>query len=101
MPCPRSRVFLLCRQGRHEYHHAEPGDAFPSRYGIAAVPAAAARRFRSRAARLDSRVGITTFVGSPGAFSPADMKAVPLLRAWLHRLAVIRGRLPQPPPLAG
>jgi len=31
-------------------------------------------------------LGIDTFVGSSGRVFPADMKAAPLLRAWLHRL---------------
>jgi uncharacterized flavoprotein (TIGR03862 family) len=31
-------------------------------------------------------VGIATFVGTSGRVFPRDMKAAPLLRAWLHRL---------------
>ena len=31
-------------------------------------------------------LGVDTFVGSSGRVFPADMKAAPLLRAWLHRL---------------
>jgi uncharacterized flavoprotein (TIGR03862 family) len=31
-------------------------------------------------------LGIDTFVGSSGRIFPTDMKAAPLLRAWLHRL---------------
>ena len=31
-------------------------------------------------------LGIDTFVGSSGRVFPKDMKAAPLLRAWLHRL---------------
>ncbi len=31
-------------------------------------------------------LGIDTFVGSSGRVFPVDMKAAPLLRAWLHRL---------------
>jgi uncharacterized flavoprotein (TIGR03862 family) len=31
-------------------------------------------------------LGIDTFVGSSGRVFPTDMKAAPLLRAWLHRL---------------
>ena len=31
-------------------------------------------------------LGIETFVGTSGRVFPADMKAAPLLRAWLHRL---------------
>jgi len=35
---------------------------------------------------VDSRAGVDTFVGSSGRVFPKDMKAAPLLRAWLHRL---------------
>src|SRR5213078_3519303 len=31
-------------------------------------------------------LGIETFVGTSGRVFPKDMKAAPLLRAWLHRL---------------
>src|ERR1019366_3833613 len=31
-------------------------------------------------------LGIDTFVGTSGRVFPVDMKAAPLLRAWLHRL---------------
>ena len=31
-------------------------------------------------------LGIATFVGSSGRVFPTEMKAAPLLRAWLHRL---------------
>jgi uncharacterized flavoprotein (TIGR03862 family) len=31
-------------------------------------------------------LGVATFVGSSGRVFPTDMKAAPLLRAWLHRL---------------
>ncbi len=32
------------------------------------------------------QLGVETFVGTSGRVFPADMKAAPLLRAWLHRL---------------
>jgi predicted flavoprotein YhiN len=31
-------------------------------------------------------LGIATFVGTSGRVFPTEMKAAPLLRAWLHRL---------------
>ncbi|HBA65510.1 MAG TPA: aminoacetone oxidase family FAD-binding enzyme, partial [Methylococcaceae bacterium] len=31
-------------------------------------------------------LGVETFIGSSGRVFPTDMKAAPLLRAWLHRL---------------
>ena len=33
-------------------------------------------------------LGVETFIGSSGKVFPVDMKAAPLLRAWLHRLRV-------------
>jgi len=82
------RKFLLAGKGGMNLTHAEPAEAFLSRYG--------ARRMRI-APLLDGfgpqalrdwvhGLGIATFVGSSGRVFPADMKAAPLLRAWLHRL---------------
>jgi uncharacterized flavoprotein (TIGR03862 family) len=34
-------------------------------------------------------LGLATFVGSSGRVFPTDMKAAPLLRAWLHRLRAL------------
>jgi predicted flavoprotein YhiN len=36
--------------------------------------------------RWAGELGIETFVGSSGRVFPREMKAAPLLRAWLHRL---------------
>src|SRR6185436_12005799 len=36
--------------------------------------------------RWAADLGIETFVGTSGRVFPKDMKAAPLLRAWLHRL---------------
>jgi hypothetical protein len=38
-------------------------------------------------------LGISTFVGTSGRVFPAEMKAAPLLRAWLHRLRAAGVRL--------
>jgi hypothetical protein len=38
-------------------------------------------------------LGVATFVGSSGRVFPAEMKAAPLLRAWLHRLRAAGLRL--------
>jgi uncharacterized flavoprotein (TIGR03862 family) len=82
------RKFLLAGIGGLNLTHAEPMPAFVARYGARAVdlkpwlddfgPAAV----RDWAARL----GIETFVGSSQRVFPLDLKAAPLLRAWLHRL---------------
>ena len=82
------RKFLLAGIGGMNITHAEPFEIFATRYGV-----------REQALRplLDSfspdalrgwihALGIETFVGSSGRVFPRDMKAAPLLRAWLHRL---------------
>ncbi len=82
------RKFLLAGKGGLNLTHAEPAEAFVGRYGPRAGDV---RRWledfdspglRSWAAAL----GVETFVGSSGRVFPVDMKAAPLLRAWLHRL---------------
>ncbi|MEB0134713.1 TIGR03862 family flavoprotein [Actimicrobium sp. CCC2.4] len=82
------RKFLLAGKGGLNLTHAEPADAFHSRYAarrpalqpvIDAFDASALRDWCSK-------LGIDTFVGSSGRVFPVDMKAAPLLRAWLHRL---------------
>jgi len=82
------RKFLMAGKGGLNLTHAEPFAAFVERYG--------ARRgwvapwladFGADALREWARgLGIDTFVGSSGRVFPAEMKAAPLLRAWLHRL---------------
>lgn len=82
------RKFLMAGKGGMNITHSEPPDAFLSRY-------------RTRSARIKPMLdafgpealrewvhglGIATFVGSSGRVFPEDMKAAPLLRAWLHRL---------------
>lgn len=82
------RKFLLAGKGGLNLTHSEPADLFASRYGerrdqIGPLLAAfSADDIRSWAKSL----GVETFVGSSGRVFPVDMKAAPLLRAWLHRL---------------
>ena len=82
------RKFLLAGKGGLNLTHAEPMDAFLSRYGSRAArlsPILAAfgpAELRAWALGL----GIGTFVGSSGRVFPAGQKAAPLLRSWLHRL---------------
>ena len=82
------RKFLLAGKGGMNITHSEPYDAFVSRYGgreqqvsrwLQDFDAAAVREW------IHS-LGVETFVGSSGRVFPTDMKAAPLLRAWLHRL---------------
>ena len=82
------RKFLLAGKGGLNLTHSEPLTPFVSRYG--ARHAVVARWLQTWGAQ-DVRVwaaelGVPTFVGSSGRVFPRDMKAAPLLRAWLRRL---------------
>ncbi len=89
------RKFLLAGKGGLNLTHSEPLAAFIARYGDRAAAVAPwltglpPQALRGWAASL----GIATFVGSSGRVFPAEMKAAPLLRAWLHRLRAAGLRL--------
>ena len=89
------RKFLLAGKGGLNLTHAEPLPAFTARYGAQApVVATWLARLGPQALRdWAAGLGISTFVGSSGKVFPAEMKAAPLLRAWLHRLRVAGVRL--------
>ena len=82
------RKFLLAGKGGLNLTHSEGADTFAGRYG--------ARRSAIEQLLMDfdattlrewaQSLGIETFVGTSGRVFPKDMKAAPLLRAWLHRL---------------
>jgi uncharacterized flavoprotein (TIGR03862 family) len=82
------RKFLLAGKGGLNLTHAEPRDRFVERYGERSRAVSAwldvlgADELRTWARSLD----VESFVGSSGRVFPADMKAAPLLRRWLHRL---------------
>ncbi|GLZ84127.1 NAD(FAD)-utilizing dehydrogenase [Metapseudomonas resinovorans] len=82
------RKFLLAGVGGMNITHSEPKAPFVARYGARREEVAAlldgfgAEELRSWIHDL----GIETFVGSSGRVFPTDMKAAPLLRAWLKRL---------------
>ncbi|WP_263144116.1 TIGR03862 family flavoprotein [Pseudomonas sp. RIT-PI-AD] len=89
------RKFLLAGVGGMNITHSEPREPFLSRYR---------ERRQEMAALLDGfdadglrewvhALGIETFVGSSGRVFPRDMKAAPLLRAWLKRLRELGVRL--------
>ncbi|RYP58549.1 hypothetical protein DL771_011202 [Monosporascus sp. 5C6A] len=82
------RKFLLAGIGGMNITHSEPLDAFLGRYRTrreALAPLIG--RFSPDALRAWIHgLGIDTFVGSSGRVFPTEMKAAPLLRAWLHRL---------------
>jgi uncharacterized flavoprotein (TIGR03862 family) len=82
------RKFLLAGKGGMNLTHAEPNVAFVQRYRESA-PTLAPLLQEFGAAQIRAwadALGVTTFVGSSGRVFPTDMKAAPLLRAWLHRL---------------
>ena len=87
------RKFLLAGRGGLNLTHAEGADAFAGRYGQRrqAISAALGSMDAAGVRRWAQDLGIETFVGSSGRVFPSDMKAAPLLRAWLQRL-----RHPQP-----
>ncbi|MGR4872323.1 TIGR03862 family flavoprotein [Variovorax sp. LARHSF232] len=82
------RKFLLAGRGGLNLTHSEPLEAFASRFGerqAQVEPWLAA--FGPQALRDWAQgLGVQTFVGTSGRVFPSDMKAAPLLRAWLHRL---------------
>ena len=82
------RKFLLAGVGGMNITHSEPSPAFVSRYAErATVIAPMLRGFGAQAlCEWIHGLGIQTFVGSSGRVFPTDMKAAPLLRAWLKRL---------------
>ncbi|MDD2741694.1 MAG: TIGR03862 family flavoprotein [Rhodocyclaceae bacterium] len=82
------RKFLMAGKGGMNITHSEALPAFIARYGQRAekiAPLLAAfgpAELREWIAGL----GFETFVGTSGRVFPTEMKAAPLLRAWLHRL---------------
>jgi uncharacterized flavoprotein (TIGR03862 family) len=84
------RKFLLAGRGGLNLTHSEPLDTLLGRYGPAAEPylRPAIEAFPQEALRAwCEALGQPTFIGSSGRVFPVAMKASPLLRAWLQRLA--------------
>lgn len=83
-----ARKFLLAGKGGLNLSHSEPPASFVARYrGGTDGLLPHVERFGADAVRAWARsLGVETFVGSSGRIFPADLKAAPLLRAWLHRL---------------
>jgi len=82
------RKFLMAGKGGMNITHSEPMAPFISRYGSRKTQIAPLLdAFRPDALReWIHGLDVETFVGSSGRVFPRDMKAAPLLRAWLHRL---------------
>ena len=82
------RKFLLAGVGGMNLTHSEPFESFLSRYGARAAAIKPLLEAFPPAALCEwiHGLGVETFVGSSGRVFPKDMKAAPMLRAWLHRL---------------
>lgn len=82
------RKFLLAGVGGMNITHSEAWPQFVARYGSrSAVLRPYLDGFDALALRdWVHGLGIETFVGSSGKVFPREMKAAPLLRAWLQRL---------------
>lgn len=82
------RKFLLAGRGGLNLTHSEDRPAFDARYG--AMQDWVARWLDDldgvRVRAWADALGAQTFVGSSGRVFPHEMKAAPLLRAWLQRL---------------
>jgi len=82
------RKFLLAGRGGLNLTHSEPRPGFDRRYAQASgwvggwLDGLDGEAVRAWAQSL----GIDTFVGTSGRVFPTEMKAAPLLRAWLQRL---------------
>jgi hypothetical protein len=84
------RKFLLAGKGGLNLTHSEPLPGFNARYAERAADVEPWLQSLGPDALRDwaAALGVPTFVGSSGRVFPVDMKAAPLLRAWLHRLRV-------------
>ncbi|PKO46127.1 MAG: aminoacetone oxidase family FAD-binding enzyme [Betaproteobacteria bacterium HGW-Betaproteobacteria-22] len=82
------RKFLMAGKGGMNITHAEPAEQFITRYGTRQAQLKPLLQAFSTTALREwvHNLGIDTFVGTSGRIFPVDMKAAPLLRAWLHRL---------------
>jgi uncharacterized flavoprotein (TIGR03862 family) len=82
------RKFLLAGIGGLNLTHSEAMPGFLARYGArASTLKSVLDAFGPEAVRAWAQsLGVKTFVGTSGRVFPTDMKAAPLLRAWLHRL---------------
>ena len=82
------RKFLLAGKGGLNLTHSESKPDFLARYSASEAHwHRLMREFDADALRAWIHgLGIDTFVGTSGRVFPTDMKAAPLLRAWLRRL---------------
>ncbi|TAH43610.1 MAG: TIGR03862 family flavoprotein [Elusimicrobia bacterium] len=83
-----ARKFLIAGKGGLNLTHSEPFEQFITRFRPHPGPVADwLRQFDADAMRAwAAGLGVETFVGSSGRVFPHDLKAAPLLRAWVRRL---------------
>ena len=82
------RKFLMAGKGGLNLTHSEPLASFVTRYGTrrAHVESWLSAFGPEALCAWAHALGIATFTGSSGRVFPSEMKAAPLLRAWLRRL---------------
>lgn len=82
------RKFLMAGKGGLNITHSEPLDIFVQRYGPSAEVMTPMLGDFGPVQLRDwvASLGVETFVGTSGRVFPTEMKAAPLLRAWIHRL---------------
>ncbi|WP_417581814.1 TIGR03862 family flavoprotein [Pelagibacterium sp.] len=82
------RKLLMAGKSGLNLTHSEPMDKFVARFGTAKAPLSSALNAFDNDAVCEwaAGLGCETFVGSSGRVFPMQMKASPLLRAWLKRL---------------
>lgn len=82
------RKFLMAGKSGLNLTHAEAFDTFSDRFAVSkSVLAPILNAFPPSAIRdWAANLGVETFVGTSGRVFPTEMKAAPLLRAWLRQL---------------
>ena len=82
------RKFLLAGRGGLNLTHSEDLERFAGRYGArrAAIEPLLQDLGPDALRAWAQALGVATFIGSSGRVFPHDLKAAPLLRAWLQRL---------------
>ncbi|MEQ1882887.1 MAG: TIGR03862 family flavoprotein, partial [Burkholderiales bacterium] len=82
------RKFLMAGKGGLNLTHSEPLPNFLARYGAGRAQIEPLLRAFSpdELRKWALGLGVDTFIGTSGRVFPMEMKAAPLLRAWLHRL---------------
>lgn len=82
------RKYLMAGKSGLNLTHAEPFDSFVTRYGKrrAQIEPLLKTFGATQLSAWAQGLGVQTFVGTSGRVFPVEMKASPLLRAWMQRL---------------